>query len=88
MKPWQPGQTGNPDGRPVNDITRLREQYRHRLPELFEGLFRLANQQVNQSVSLAAHKELLDRLIGKPQRSCHHVAKDHRCWQRASADQR
>jgi hypothetical protein len=43
----------------------LRAKYAHRLPELFEGLFALA-QCENPSVRLQAHRELLDRLIGKP----------------------
>ena len=55
----------NPGGRPRNDIEELRAQYRHRLPELVNGLFSLTKSD-NESIRLAAYRELLDRLLGKP----------------------
>ena len=54
----------NPGGRPRSDIEELRAQYRHRLPELVNGLFSLTKSD-NESVRLAAYRELLDRLLGK-----------------------
>jgi hypothetical protein len=55
----------NPGGRPRSDIEELRAQYRHRLPELVNGLFSLTKSD-NESIRLAAYRELLDRLLGKP----------------------
>ena len=54
----------NPSGRPRSDIESMRQQYRHRLPELFNGLFLLTKSD-NESIRLQAHRELLDRLLGK-----------------------
>jgi len=56
----------NPSGRPANEITSLRQKYMHRLPELFDGLLEMATNSPNPMVRLAATRELLDRLLGKP----------------------
>ena len=61
-----PGSVLNPGGRPRNAIEQLREKYLHRLPELIEGLFQLTKSE-SPHVRIAATRELLDRLIGKPQ---------------------
>jgi hypothetical protein len=61
-----PGSVLNPGGRPRNAIEQLREKYMHRLPELLEGLFELTKSD-SPHVRIAATRELLDRLIGKPQ---------------------
>jgi hypothetical protein len=60
-----PGAVLNPGGRPRTAIEQLREKYMHRLPELFEGLIELTKSD-SESVRLAAYREILDRLIGKP----------------------
>jgi len=60
------GSVLNPGGRPRNAIEQLREKYMHRLPELLEGLFELTKSD-SPHVRIAATRELLDRLIGKPQ---------------------
>jgi hypothetical protein len=61
-----PGSVLNPGGRPRNAIEQLREKYMGRLPELLEGLFELTKSG-SPHVRIAATRELLDRLIGKPQ---------------------
>ena len=55
----------NPLGRPANAIASLRERYLPRVDELMEGLFELAHSP-NEMVRLAAIREILDRLLGKP----------------------
>ena len=62
-----PGFTANAGGRPRSVIEELKSKYLNRLPELFENLFRLAAPNNPPMVQIAATKELLDRLIGKPQ---------------------
>ena len=62
-----PGFTANAGGRPRSVIEELKSKYLNRLPELFENLFRLAAPNNSPMVQIAATKELLDRLIGKPQ---------------------
>jgi hypothetical protein len=49
------------------DIVELRAKYRHKLPKLLENLFVLAEPDKPYMVQIAATKEILDRLIGKPQ---------------------
>jgi hypothetical protein len=61
-----PGHTPNPGGRPVTAIQELRARYLHHLPGLMEGLFELATRSPNEMVRLAAIREILDRLLGKP----------------------
>jgi len=62
-----PGFTANAGGRPRSVIEELKSKYLRRLPELFENLFRLAAPNNPPMVQIAATKEILDRLIGKPQ---------------------
>jgi hypothetical protein len=50
-----------------HDIVELRAKYRHKLPQLLENLFVLAASDKPYMVQIAATKEILDRLIGKPQ---------------------
>jgi hypothetical protein len=56
----------NPSGRPANAIASLRERYLPKLPEYFQVLEKLIKSD-NESMRLAAVRELLDRLVGKPQ---------------------
>jgi hypothetical protein len=63
---WLPG--ANPTGGNTKlDIVALRERYRGKLPQLMENLFVLAAPDKPYMVQIAATKEILDRLIGKPQ---------------------
>jgi hypothetical protein len=58
----------NPTGAQTKlDIVALGEKYRGRLPQLLENLFVLAAPDKPFMVQIAATKEILDRLIGKPQ---------------------
>ena len=62
-----PGNTvGIAGARPRNIVTELKIRYENRIPELLEGLFLLTKSD-SPHVRIAATRELLDRLIGKPQ---------------------
>ena len=58
----------NPNGRPrgMASIEAVREKYGHRIPELIENLFELTRTG-SESTKLAANRELLDRIVGRPQ---------------------
>jgi hypothetical protein len=58
----------NPHGRPrgLASIERIREKYGHRVEELIENLFELTKTG-SETTKLAANRELLDRIVGKPQ---------------------
>jgi hypothetical protein len=60
------GFSANPGGRPTNSIASLRERYLPRLDELMEELWELATNSQSEMVRLAAIREILDRLLGKP----------------------
>jgi hypothetical protein len=62
-----PGYTANPGGRPRSLTDTLKEKYRNRLPELMDRLFLLTGPNNPPMVQIAAIRELLDRLLGKPQ---------------------
>ena len=49
-----------------NGIVEARRMFMHRMPELFDVLFQLVKSK-HEMTRLAACRELLDRLIGKPQ---------------------
>jgi hypothetical protein len=60
-----PGQPAlNPGGR-TRAVEELKARYLLRLPEFFEGLIKLTKSK-NEATQLAAIKELLDRLLGRP----------------------
>jgi hypothetical protein len=64
-----PGQANlNPNGRPrgMASIEQIREKYGHRVPELIENLFELTRTG-SEATKLAANRELLDRIVGRPQ---------------------
>ena len=61
-----PGHTPNPGGRPRTAIEELRARYLPRLPEFFDGLVELATNSQSEMVRLAAIREILDRLLGRP----------------------
>jgi hypothetical protein len=61
-----PGQPAiNPGGRPVTAIQELRARLLPRLPEFMDSLIELSKSP-NEATRLAAIRELLDRLLGKP----------------------
>ena len=64
-RPFQPGQSGNPGGRP-RVIAELQELARAHAPEAIAELARLAKDAKSETVRIAAIKELLDRAYGKP----------------------
>jgi hypothetical protein len=55
----------NPSGRPRTAIEELRARLLPRLPEFMDGLIELSKSP-NEATRLAAIKEILDRLLGKP----------------------
>jgi hypothetical protein len=60
-----PGYTANPGGRPKTAIDELRARYLPRLPEYLEALDKLTRSK-HEATQLAAIREILDRLLGKP----------------------
>jgi hypothetical protein len=64
---YMPGYGPAGGGATKLDIVALRERYRGKLPQLMENLFVLAAPDKPFMVQIAATKEILDRLIGKPQ---------------------
>jgi hypothetical protein len=65
----------NPAGRPKNlaSIERIREKFGHRVEELIENLFALSKSG-SENTRLAATRELLDRIIGRPMQTVEAVA--------------
>jgi hypothetical protein len=63
LLPGQPAM--NPGGRPRTAIEELRARLLPRLPEFMDGLIELTKSS-NEATRLAAIKEILDRLLGKP----------------------
>ncbi len=63
-RPFEPGQSGNPGGRP-KVIAELRELARQHTPAAIEELARLALKARNEAVRISAIRELLDRGYGK-----------------------
>ena len=61
---WKKGVSGNPSGRPKMPANVL-ELARSRSPEAFERICELMKSE-NESVALAAAKEVLDRGWGRP----------------------
>jgi hypothetical protein len=62
-RPFQPGQSGNPGGRPAI-VGELRELARSHAPEAVAELARLAKDAKSETARIAAIKELLDRAYG------------------------
>jgi hypothetical protein len=60
-----PGYTANPGGRPKTAIDELRARLLPRLPEYLEALDKLTRSK-HEATQLAAIREILDRLLGKP----------------------
>ena len=61
-----PGQPAiNPGGQPRTAIEELRARLLPRLPEFMDGLIELSKSP-HEATRLAAIKEILDRLLGKP----------------------
>ena len=66
MPPWEPGQTGNPEGRPVGSISLVErlKAYLRRHPEEVEAIVVSLVKQ-GKIGNITATKELLDRVDGK-----------------------
>jgi Family of unknown function (DUF5681) len=63
-RPFEPGKSGNPGGRPKGS-TELRELARQHAPTAIEELARLALKARSEAVRVSAIRELLDRGYGK-----------------------
>ena len=64
-RPFEPGHSGNPGGRP-RVVGELRELARVYAPEAIRELARLALKAKSETARVAAIRELLDRGYGKP----------------------
>jgi hypothetical protein len=64
-KPWQPGQSGNPNGR-SKVAAEVRALARQHCPEAIDTLVRLMRESDDERVRLSAAESLLDRGVGKP----------------------
>lgn len=65
MTKFAPGQSGNPGGRP-KAVNKVRELIAERGVEVVESLFTIAfDPKEHPPTRLAAHRELLDRWLGK-----------------------
>jgi hypothetical protein len=72
-RPFKPGQSGSPGGRPVI-VGELRELARAHAPEAIKELARLALHAKTETARIAAIRELLDRGFGK---ATHYVAAEN-----------
>lgn len=66
-RPFQPGQSGNPGGRPKAE-SQVTELARQRGPKAFERLCELMRSE-NPTVALRACEAVLDRAYGKPRQA-------------------
>jgi hypothetical protein len=74
---FKPGQSGNPGGRP-KVVAEVQDLARQHAPAAIVELARLALKAKNETVRVAAIRELLDRGYGKPRRPGNHAATDDR----------
>jgi hypothetical protein len=62
LTPWEPGQSGNPAGRPVNPIKQLA---REAAPEAFAKILALTRSP-DEKLAMQACVEIVNRAWGKP----------------------
>lgn len=73
LKPWKPGQSGNPGGRPKRDLAaEIARAIFERDPEAIERVFAAELQKGNSRVFTA----LADRAYGKPRQSLDFATSD------------
>jgi hypothetical protein len=62
-----PGARLNPGGRPISAVTEIRARYSRRLPEIFDGLMKMAmDDSLPPAAQLGAIRVALDYLLGRP----------------------
>jgi hypothetical protein len=78
--PFAPGRSGNPNGRPAGSINRVsrlsREAALEYAPAIVKELARIALNDDNIALRIAAGKEILDRAYGKPHRQLDDLDQD------------
>lgn len=74
-RPWAPGKSGNPHGRPKED-PEVREIARAHAPEALMRAIHWMRQDENAKASLVAINVILDRALGKPLQAHEVVGKD------------
>ena len=77
---FAPGRSGNPNGRPAGSINRVsrlsREAALEYAPAIVKELARIALNDENLALRIAAGKEILDRAYGKPRQQLDGLAED------------
>jgi hypothetical protein len=73
-KPFQPGKTGNPGGRPrkTDEERTLEALCKEKTPEALETILQVMAKAQNERAKLAAAQYVLDRGWGKPKESIEH----------------
>lgn len=73
--PFQPGQSGNPSGRPPLDpeVKHVRELAKAYTPQALEALVQITTAGQSESARVAGAKELLDRAWGKSTQPVEHA---------------
>ena len=67
LRPWKPGQSGNPSGRPKKD-RHVADTANQHADKALRKLIQLMDSE-DDRVALAAVREVLDRAVGKPKQA-------------------